>query len=183
MRTVTRSLAQAWFLAWFLALTGVALALPASAQDFKLGGITVVATWARATPGGAKVAGAFLEIRAEAGVDDRLVAARSPASGTVEIHDHVDDGGVLKMRRIDGIAIKGAQSVVLKPGGMHVMMFDLKAPLKEGDSVAFTLVFEKAGELQIAVPVAKIGAAGPGGMPEHGSGHGAHHGMGSGAGK
>ena len=186
MRTTTRSLARAGFqvsfLASFLALAGTLLAAQALAQDFKLGGITVSAPWARATPGGAKVAGAFLEIRAEAGVEDRLVAARSPASGVVEIHDHVDDGGVMKMRRVDGIAIKGSQSVVLKPGGLHIMMLDLAAPLKEGDSVAFTLVFEKAGELQITVPVAKIGAAGPGGAPEHGAGHGAHHGMGSGSG-
>lgn len=164
-----------------LALAGVCIGKPAVAQDYKLGGITVTAPWARATPGGAQVAGAFLEIQAAAGVDDKLIGARSPAAGSVEIHDHINDAGVMKMRRVDGIAIKGAQSVVLKPGGLHVMLFDLKAPLKEGDKVAFTLVFEKAGELLIDVPVAKIGASGPSGATGsdahqgHGTGHGKGH--------
>ncbi len=173
MQTQSRALA----LAKMLALASLVIALPATAQDYKLGGITVTAPWARATPGGAQVAGAFLQIQAAAGVEDKLIGARTPAAGTVEIHDHIDDGGVMKMRRVDGIAIKGAQSVVLKPGGLHVMLFDLKAPLKEGDKVAFTLVFEKAGELQIDVPVAKIGASGPDGAPASGShqGHGTGH--------
>ena len=155
-----------------LILAGLLSATPAAAQDFKRGGITVTAPWSRATPGGAKVAGAFLEIRAEAGVEDKLIAVRSPAAATVEIHDHVNDGGVMKMRRIDAIAITGTQSVVLKPGGLHVMLFDLKAPLKEGDVVAFTLVFEKAGELEIEAPVAKIGAMTASDAPGAGSGSG-----------
>ncbi len=158
-----------------LGLTTLGLAGQGAAQEFKVGGITVVTPWARATPGGATVAGAFLEIRAEAGIEDRLIAAKSPAAGTVELHDHVNDGGVMKMRKLDAIAIKGAQAVVLKPGGLHVMLMQLKAPLKEGEKLQFTLVFEKAGELAIEAPIAKVGASGP-------NASGAGTGMGSGAG-
>lgn len=163
-----------------LAVTAITVSGQAMAQEFKLGGITVVTPWARATPGGAKVAGAYLEIRAAAGVEDNLIAAKSPVAGSVELHDHVDDGGVMKMRKQETIPIKGAQSVVLKPGGLHIMLMELKAPLKEGDKVQFTLVFEKAGELTIEAPISKVGASGP--DAAGGSGSGASMGSGSGSG-
>ncbi|NJO24026.1 MAG: copper chaperone PCu(A)C, partial [Sphingomonadales bacterium] len=73
------------------------LMLPAAAaaQEFKAGGMTVVAPWARATPGGAKVGGAYLELKASAGAGDRLVSVSSTAAGTVEIHEHINEGGVM----------------------------------------------------------------------------------------
>ena len=159
-----------------------ALPAPASAQEFRLGGITVVAPWARATPGGAQVAGAYLEIRAEAGVEDRLIGAKSPAAGAIELHDHIHEGGVMKMRSVEAIAIKGAQTVTLKPGGLHVMLLDLKGPLKQGETVAITLTFEKAGELRIEAPILAIGAMGGSGSGGR-SGAGSETGSGSGSGK
>jgi copper(I)-binding protein len=160
------------------------LMLPAvaAAQEFKAGGITVVAPWARATPGGAKVGGAYLELKAAAGADDRLVSASSTASGTVEIHEHASEGGVMKMRRVDGLVVPGGASVMLKPGGYHLMLMDLKQPLKQGDKLQLTLTFEKAGTLSVEGPVAPIGAmaadddAGqgasrPGKPPAKGGGH------------
>ena len=134
------------------------LSTAAAAQEFKAGGITVVAPWARATPGGAKVGGAYLELKAAAGAGDRLVSASSPAAGTVEIHEHANEGGVMKMRRIDGLAVPAGGSVVLKPGGYHLMLMDLKQPLKQGDKLQLTLTFEKAGILSVEGPVAPIGA-------------------------
>lgn len=159
------------------------LALPAvaAAQEFKAGDITVVAPWARATPGGAKVGGAYLELRAAVG--DRLMSASSPAAGKVEIHEHVNDGGVMRMRRIDGLAVPAGASVMLKPGGYHLMLMDLKQPLKQGEKVQLTLTFEKAGTLAVEGPIAPLGAmaadddAGqnatrPGKAPSaHGGGH------------
>jgi periplasmic copper chaperone A len=160
------------------------LMLPAAAaaQEFKAGGITVVAPWARATPGGAKVGGAYLELKAAAGAGDRLVSASSTAAGTVEIHEHANEGGVMKMRRIDGLAVPAGGSVVLKPGGYHLMLMDLKQPLKQGDKLQLTLTFEKAGALSVEGPVAPLGAmaadddAGqgasrPGKQPAKGGGH------------
>jgi copper(I)-binding protein len=154
----------------------------AAAQEFKAGGITVVAPWARATPGGAKVGGAYLELKAAAGAGDRLVSASSTAAGTVEIHEHVNEGGVMKMRRIDGLAVPAGTSVMLKPGGYHLMLMDLKQPLKQGGKLQLTLTFEKAGALSVEGPVAPLGAmaadddAGqgasrPGKQPAAGGGH------------
>lgn len=152
------------------------------AREFKAGAITVAAPWARATPGGAKVGGVFLEIRAAEGTDDKLIAARSPASAVVELHDHVNDNGVMRMRRIETIPIKGTQAVTLKPGGLHVMLMELKSGLRVGGEVELTLVFEKAGELTVRAPIEPVGATGPG---EHGSGsgRGSSGGHGSGVGK
>ncbi len=152
-----------------------------SARTFRVGAVTVRAPWARATPGGAKVAGVYLELVAAEGVEDRLIAVRSPASKVVEIHDHVDDGGVMRMRRVEAIAVKGTTVVTLKPGGLHVMLMELTGPLKAGETIKLALVFEKAGEVEIEAPVVPVGAQlGPG--QAHGSGAGAHGARGSGSG-
>lgn len=136
----------------------------ASAHEYSAKGVTVAHPWARATPGGAKVGGAYLEIKAAAGKSDRLVGARSPAAGAVEIHNHINEGGIVKMRRIDAIALKPGASLILKPGGYHLMLTDLKAPLKEGDLLKLTLVFEKAGDIEVEATVEPIGATGPHGF-------------------
>jgi hypothetical protein len=136
----------------------------ATAHEFSSKDITVAHPWARATPGGVTVGGAYFEIKAAAGKGDRLVGARSAAAGSVEIHTHAIEQGIAKMRRIDGLAIKGGESVVLKPGGYHMMLVDLKKPLKEGDLLKFTLTFEKAGDIEVEATVEPIGAKGPHGF-------------------
>lgn len=157
-----------------------------SAADLARAGLTIVAPWARATPGGAKVGAAFVEVRAAAGVADRIVAARSPVAGAVELHDHIKDGALMKMRRVDAITIAAGQTVKLQPGGFHVMLMELKGPLTAGESIRMTLVFEKAGAVEIDVPVAPIGAMGPpppaGSSAGAGAGSGAAPGSGSGSG-
>lgn len=144
-------------------LLGLA-SVPAAAHEFTRGDVTVAHPWARATPGGAKVGGAYLEIKATAGKGDRLVAARSPVAGSAEIHNHIMDGGIARMRRVDVVAIAGGKSVVLAPSGYHVMLMDLKQPLKEGDLIKLTLVFERAGEIEVDATVEPIGAMGPHGF-------------------
>ncbi len=155
-----------------IAFATLAIGAAAEGQEFKSGGITVVTPWARATPGGAKVGGAYLELKAAAGIEDRLVAAKSAAAGTVEIHDHINEGGIMKMRRVDGIKLSGGQTVTLKPGGYHLMLMDLKQPLKQGGKLPLTLVFEKAGEVAVEAVIAPIGATGPSGETGPKSGHG-----------
>jgi copper(I)-binding protein len=154
----------------------------AAAHEFTSKDITVSHPWARATPGGVTVGGAYFEIKAAPGPGDRLVGARSAIAGSMEVHSHAIENGVAKMRRIDGLPIKGGQSVVLKPGGYHVMLLDLKKPLKEGDLLNFTLTFEKAGDIEVEATVEPIGAKGPHGFDSqpvstdkgHGSGHHKH---------
>jgi copper(I)-binding protein len=135
-----------------------------TAHEYTSHGITVAHPWARATPGGVKIGGAYLEIKAAAGKSDRLVAARSPVAGSAEIHSHTMEGGIARMRRVDGIAVAGGKSLVLAPGGYHIMLTDLKQPLKEGDLLKLTLVFEKAGEIEVEATVEPVGAMGPHGF-------------------
>ena len=80
------------------------------------------------------------------------------------------------MRRIDGLPIKGGEFVVLKPGGYHIMLIDLKQPLKEGDLLKFTLTFEKAGDIEVEATVEPIGAKGPHGFDSQPVAHGQERG-------
>ncbi len=141
-------------------LTGTA----AIAHETTSMGVTVAHPWARATPGGSTVGVAFMEIKTAAGTTDRLVSASSPVAGRVEVHTHIMEGDVMKMRRLEALDLKPGESHILKPAGEHMMLFDLKQPLKEGDLVKLTLVFEKAGPIEVEGSVEPIGAMGPHGM-------------------
>ena len=156
-----------------------ASAITALAHEASNAGVTVAHPWARATPGGVTNGAAYLEIKTADGVADRLISAASPVAGRVEIHTHIKDGDVMRMRRVDSLTLKPATSMILKPSGDHVMLMDLKAPLKEGDLVKLTFVFEKAGPLEVEATVEPIGATGPHGMAHHpghepAMDHGAH---------
>jgi hypothetical protein len=144
-----------------LLLIGVGFAM---AHEYTSKGVTVAHPWARATPGGVKVGGAYLEIKAAAGRGDRLIAVKSPVAGAAELHNHIMENGIARMRRVDAIVVPAGKSVVLKPGGYHLMLTDLKAPLREGDLLKLTLVFEKAGEIEVEATVEPIGAMGPHGF-------------------
>jgi copper(I)-binding protein len=160
---------------WLGALFVLWAPVGAMAHEYEAGGITVAHPWARATPGGATVGAAYVEIKAKDGEPDVLVAASSPVAGRVEIHTHSMDGGVMKMRRLDKLPIAGGTSAVLKPSGDHIMLFDLKEPLKEGDLLPITLVFEKAGEVKIEATIEPPGAKGPHGL-DHQPGDDGHSG-------
>ncbi|MCS6997283.1 MAG: copper chaperone PCu(A)C [Casimicrobiaceae bacterium] len=101
--------------------------------------VSISDPWVRATAPGQRAAGAFMEIKAEQNV--RLVAGRSPAAAKVEIHEMAMEGGVMKMREIPGIDIPQGQTLSLKPGGYHVMLIDLKQPIKADEVVPITLEF------------------------------------------
>ncbi len=145
-------------------------ALPATAAEFSKGDIRINQPWARATPGGAKVAAAYLTITNTAKTADRLIGGSSPAAAALELHDMTTTDGVMRMRRIEsGIVLAPGATVQLQPGGMHVMLIGLQQALKTGDRIKGTLVFEKAGAVEIFYEVAPIGAAGPGAVttPHH----------------
>jgi copper(I)-binding protein len=125
--------------------------------------ISVVEPWARATPAGAKVGAAYLELKAGAGSGDKLVAASSAVAGTVELHTHIMDGSVARMRRVDAIEVPAGGSVSLRPGGFHIMLMNLKGQLNAGDSFQLKLVFEKAGSIDVDVKVQPIGGGSAGG--------------------
>lgn len=125
-----------------------------------LGDLTLSNAYTRATPPRAPVAGGFVTI-ANAGADDRLVAAKTPIAGRVEIHEMAMQDNVMQMRELpDGLPIGAGETVELKPGGLHLMFFDLTGPLTEGDTVPVTLTFEKAGEIEIPLAVGAMNARG-----------------------
>jgi len=116
--------------------------------------------WARATPPGAKVAAGYMKITS--GAADRLVGASSPAAARVELHVTEQKGEVMRMRQVKGYDIPAGGSFELAPGGAHLMLVDIKAPLKAGMKVPMTLRFEKAGEVKVELQVRALGAAHPG---------------------
>lgn len=142
-----------------------------SARTFKIGPLAIDAPWARATPGGAQVGAGYLKITNTGTDADRLIGGTLPVAGEVEVHEVVMAGNVMKMRRLpDGLEIKPGETVELKPGGNHLMFTRLRSGLKAGDAVKGTLVFQKAGTVEVEYRVAPIGAQSGGG----GGGH-SHH--------
>jgi copper(I)-binding protein len=122
---------------------------------------TVTEPWARGTVSAAqKATGLFLQLRS--GDAARLVGGSTPAAGRVEIHEMSMDGGVMRMRQIPLLELPAGKAVELKPGGYHLMLMELKAPLKAGDIVPLSLQIERAGKptetLQLQVPVRPLGA-------------------------
>lgn len=138
------------------------LALPAFAHDYRLGTLEIGRPWTRATPATAQAGGGFLTITNKGTTADRLVSARSTASDRVEVHEMRMDGNVMRMRELEkGLEIPAGATVMLKPGGYHIMFMGLKAPFAKDAKVPVTLVFEKAGSLDIVLDVEALGAAAP----------------------
>lgn len=151
-----------WLAVFTASLTEVA---PVAAHEFKLGSLLVVHPWARATPPGATVAAGYLKIENGGTGDDRLVSAVSEISEGAELHETAVADGTATMRPVtEGLVIPAGGSVDLSPGSYHLMFTGLARPLKEGESFAATLTFEKAGALDVTFDVAPIGAPEP---PEH----------------
>lgn len=133
------------------------LALPGNAHDVEKGDLHIEDAYVRASIGRAPNSAAFMIIHNMGVADDRLTGARSNVSERVEIHTTKMSDGVMRMRQLkDGIALPGAETVTLKPGGMHVMFLGLKQKLLAGEKLKLTLIFEKAGELEMSVPIRKI---------------------------
>jgi copper(I)-binding protein len=129
--------------------------------------VEIVAPWARASAGATRTGAVYMTIRNTAANVDRLIGVSTPVADRVELHTHVAEGDVMKMRKIDGVDLKSNAAVELKPGGLHVMLFDLKAPLGEGQRFPLTLGFEKAGEVSVQVEVRSTAATGPASSSAH----------------
>jgi periplasmic copper chaperone A len=146
------------------ALMSATSATSAFAEDVKAGDLVISQGWTRATPGGAKIGGGFLTIENKGTAPDKLIGASADAAGKIEVHEMAVTDGVMKMRPLEnGLAIEPGKSVKLAPGGYHLMMMDLKNPLKEGEKLPVTLQFEKAGKVAVTLDVEGVGAKGPGG--------------------
>ena len=165
MKNIMRMLACA---AALLVLSGAS----SQAQEIKAGDLVIAQAWSRATPGGAKIAGGYLTIENKGTAPDRLTAVSGDIAGRVEIHEMAMNNGVMTMRPLEkGLEIEPGKTVKLAPGGYHLMLMDLKNPLKQGEKVPLELRFEKAGKVAVSLDVQGVGAKGPGGAEHSGGQH------------
>jgi copper(I)-binding protein len=138
------------------------------APTYRAGSLVIEAPWSRATPGGAKVGGGYLRIVNRGSEPDRLIGGTATVAARVEVHESSIVDGVARMRPVEGgLLIRPGETVELKPGGLHLMLVDLTRPLKEGEAIKGTLVFEKAGTVAIEYRVGGIGAQSAGGGHHH----------------
>ncbi|MFG5118570.1 copper chaperone PCu(A)C [Methylorubrum sp. POS3] len=154
-----------------LALTGLS-AGPLSAHDYAAGPLKVGHPWSRATPGGAKVAAGYLTVTNTGNSPDRLTGASVTAAGRAEMHSMSSEGGVMRMAPLpNGLEIPPGGTVTLAPSGNHLMFLDLKQPFKQGERIAGTLTFERAGTVPVEFVVEGIAAKGPDKGHEKGHDH------------
>nr|WP_314447065.1 copper chaperone PCu(A)C [uncultured Sphingomonas sp.] len=143
-----------------LLLAALMPAVPVAAQAPALH----VSGWARA---GVSSSAAYVSVH-NGGAADRLVGASSPAASSVTIHDSQNQGGVMRMRPAGALPVAAGGTIVMKPGGLHIMLTGLKAPLRPGSRLPVTLRFAKAGLVQATLPILPPGAQGPASGGHHG---------------
>jgi periplasmic copper chaperone A len=142
-----------------LAALLIGFVTPAFAQGTSNTSITVEQPWSRATPTGAKTGAVYMTLDNKSSTADRLTGASSDVADKLQIHEMKVENGVMQMREIPGgLPIPAGGSVMLKPGGYHVMLIGLKKPLIAGEKIPLTLTFEKAGNISVTVPVQAMGA-------------------------
>lgn len=136
----------------FALCTLCALAAPAFAVGVA-DQISIVDPYVRLAPPGAKATGAFMTLRNAGDQDTQIVTAASAAAQVTELHNHINDGGVMRMRQVKEIALPARGEAQLKPGSYHVMLIDMKAPLKEDDHVVITLGFADGSSKEVHATV------------------------------
>ena len=134
----------------FLLITSLSAGAGTSAAK---GGLEVGQAWARASIGAARSGVVYLGVMNRGTAADRLIGAETPVAKKAALHAHIEDDGVMKMRPVDGVELPAGGGTVLEPGGMHIMLMGLKAPLAEDARFPLTLIFERTGPLEVEVTV------------------------------
>lgn len=124
-----------------------------AAHSFQAGALDIAHPWARPLPPVAQVGVAYFTVTNNGDADDVLLSAESPISDTVEIHTHVKEGDLMKMRQLDDLTIAAHSAQKLAPGGLHLMLMGLKEVPAEGTKFPVTLHFKEAGKVEIEVAV------------------------------
>ncbi len=131
----------------------------AVAQSASVGQIEVIEPYVRAMPSAAKVGAGYAKIRNAGEQPDKLLAVETTVARSVEIHSMTHDGGVMKMRQVEGgLSLPPRSTIELGPSALHLMFMEPRAPFKVGETVKTTLVFEKAGSLEVTFAVKPMGA-------------------------
>jgi copper(I)-binding protein len=147
------------------------LALPATAHEFKVGDLHIDHPVARATTPLARATGGFLTITNMGNTPDRLIGVASDFAARSEVHLTANDNGVMRMREVDGIEIAPGATVELKPGSYHVMFMGIDGPLSAGETRDATLVFERAGEIDVTFNVETLSGGHAHGAKDAHNGH------------
>ncbi|HHT00496.1 MAG TPA: copper chaperone PCu(A)C [Thiomicrospira sp.] len=142
----------------FAALALGALTSLASMQAFaaQADHITVENPFAREVPPGAPASASFMKLTNNSGADINIIEADSAVSKVVELHTHIDDNGVMRMRKIPQITVPANGMTMLKPGGLHIMLIGPHQPLKMGQTVKVTLKFEDGSSKEVSMPVKSL---------------------------
>ncbi|SDU05964.1 copper chaperone PCu(A)C [Halopseudomonas salegens] len=133
--------------------TAALLAQPLLANEYKHGDLSIDNPWSRAMPAVAQTGAVYLTIRNDGDKTDTLLSASTPAAGKTELHEHVHEDGLMKMREMSEVIIAAGETVEFKPGGYHVMLFSLQQELSAGSELPLTLIFAEAGEIEVSVQV------------------------------
>ena len=141
-----------------LSMAGLGLCLTASALAgdagmAKTGDIMIHDGWARASIGKAPNSAAYMTLMTHGDSTDTLIAVSTPVADKAELHNHVMDDGIAKMRQVEAIEVSPGEPAALEPGGLHIMLIGLKQALEEGTDFPLTLVFENAGDVTLEVPI------------------------------
>lgn len=147
-----------------LGLSG--LGSQAFAHGYTKGSLVIDHPWGRPSPGDTKKGAVYLTIKNKGKSDDTLVSAKTKVSQSAELHNtSQDEGGIMKMRKVEGgVKISAGETVKFAPGGFHIMLLDMTGKVEPGAKFPLTLVFEKAGEVEVSVQVEKS-------APSHEGGH------------
>jgi len=154
-------------------LGGMAIGLIASAalaHGYKAGDLSIEHPWSRETAPGQTSGGGFMMVLNNGTQPDKLMSATSPLAAEVQLHSSSVEGGVMRMRRVEGgIVIPAKGRLELKPGSYHIMFIGLKQPLRKGQQVPVTLKFQRAGKVDVKFTIQPIGSTGP--MEDAHAGH------------
>lgn len=121
-------------------------------------GIKIEKAWARATMGAGVTGVVYLTVINDGPAADRLLGVSTPVATTAGMHVMVMEGSVMQMRPVDALDVKPGDRIQFKPGGLHIMLTNLKEALKQGDRFPLALAFQKAGTVDVEVKVLPIGA-------------------------
>ncbi len=155
----------------FIAAVAAFSATAAFAHDYTVGSIKIDHPWSRATVAGIPNGVVYFVLENNGDSEDRLIAASSPVANLSELHTHLKEGEIVRMRHVDSVDVPAGETVALEPGGLHVILMGLKEPLEQGKSFPLTLEFDKAGTVTVDVVVNVIG----GKAEQHNGGDHSHH--------
>lgn len=136
---------------WLAGIFLMALALPAAGQ------LHIDGAWVRPTPPNAKLAAGYMTIHNHSSRPERLLGASSAAAERVEMHVHIRDGEILRMRQVKELRVPAGGKLEFNPGATHLMFVNIRFAFREGEKLPLTLRFERAGEVKVEVPVGHSG--------------------------